>query len=51
MDSALFGAAGIPTVIYGPAGAGAHSAEEWVDTASLGRVAATLVATADRFLA
>ncbi len=51
MDSALFGAAGIPTVIYGPAGAGAHSAEEWVDTASLGRVAATLVATADGFLA
>lgn len=51
MDSAIFGAAGIPTVIYGPIGAGAHSAEEWVDTASLGRVAATLVATAEAFLA
>lgn len=51
MDSAIFGAAGIPTVIYGPRGAGAHSAEEWVDTASLGRVAATLVATAEAFLA
>lgn len=49
-DAALFGAAGIPTVIYGPAGAGAHSAEEYVTVASLGRVAATLVATAAQFL-
>lgn len=51
MDSALFGAGGIPTVIYGPAGAGAHAAEEYVDVASLGRVAATLVAASERFLA
>lgn len=51
MDSAIFGAAGIPTVIYGPAGEGAHSAEEYVEVASLGRVAATLVGVAERWLA
>jgi acetylornithine deacetylase len=31
MDSALLGAAGIPTVILGPSGEGAHAIEEWVD--------------------
>jgi len=35
MDSALLAGAGIPTVIFGPAGAGAHSDEEWVDLDSL----------------
>ena len=35
MDSALFGDAGIPTVVLGPAGAGAHAIEEWVDLASV----------------
>lgn len=34
MDSALLSAAGIPTVIIGPDGAGAHADEEWVDLAS-----------------
>jgi acetylornithine deacetylase len=34
-DSALIAAAGIPTVLYGPAGAGAHATEEWVDLQSL----------------
>ena len=37
MDSALFGEAGIPTVVLGPAGAGAHAIEEWVDLASVER--------------
>ncbi len=37
MDSALFGEAGIPTVVLGPAGAGAHAIEEWVDLASVAR--------------
>ncbi|MCY4063443.1 MAG: ArgE/DapE family deacylase [Chloroflexi bacterium] len=37
MDSALFGDAGIPTVVLGPAGAGAHAIEEWVDLASVER--------------
>jgi acetylornithine deacetylase len=36
-DSALTAAAGIPTVLYGPTGAGAHAAVEWVDVASLER--------------
>ncbi len=31
MDSALLDAAGIPTVIFGPGGAGAHAVVEWVD--------------------
>jgi len=37
MDSALFGDAGIPTIVLGPAGAGAHAIEEWVDLASVER--------------
>ena len=35
MDSALLQAAGIETVIIGPAGAGAHADEEWVDLDSV----------------
>jgi acetylornithine deacetylase len=31
MDSALLSAAGIPTIIFGPAGEGAHADIEWVD--------------------
>lgn len=38
-DSALFSAAGIPTVVFGPAGEGAHAVEEWVDLASVARCA------------
>src|SRR5205085_8369491 len=34
MDAAVFAAAGIPTVDYGPDGAGAHEPVEWVDIAS-----------------
>jgi len=37
MDSALFGDNGIPTVVLGPVGAGAHAIEEWVDLASVER--------------
>jgi acetylornithine deacetylase len=36
-DSALTSAAGIPTLLFGPVGAGAHAAVEWVDVASLDR--------------
>ena len=46
-DAALIADAGIPTVLFGPSGEGAHAAVEWVDLASLdpvrevvGRVAA-----------
>ena len=35
MDSAVMGAAGIPTVIFGPVGAGAHADVEWVSLASV----------------
>ncbi len=38
-DSALLAAAGIPTVVFGPAGEGAHAVEEWVDLASAERCA------------
>jgi acetylornithine deacetylase len=37
-DAALIAAAGIPTILYGPSGAGAHAEEEWVDLASLERL-------------
>jgi len=36
-DSALLAAAGIPTVLFGPIGEGAHAEVEWVDVASLER--------------
>jgi len=36
-DSAVFAAAGIPTVLFGPKGEGAHAEVEWVDLASLER--------------
>jgi acetylornithine deacetylase len=51
MDAALFAAAGIPTVDYGPAGAGAHEAVEWVDVASVTRCARVLEAAARSFFA
>ena len=34
-DSALLAGAGIPTVLFGPRGEGAHAEVEWVDVASL----------------
>lgn len=37
-DSALAGIAGIPSVLFGPIGHGAHSVEEWVSLKSLVRV-------------
>jgi acetylornithine deacetylase len=37
-DAALFAAAGIPTVLFGPAGEGAHATVEWVSLSSLDRV-------------
>ena len=37
-DAALIAAAGIPTVLLGPSGEGAHAAVEWVDIASLERL-------------
>lgn len=37
-DSALCGQAGVPAVLYGPIGHGAHAVDEWVSLASLLRV-------------
>jgi acetylornithine deacetylase len=34
-DAAVLGEAGIPSILYGPTGAGLHSIEEWVDTQSV----------------
>ena len=45
-DSGLIAAAGIPTVLYGPIGEGAHADVEWVDLDSLGRVRDVVVRTA-----
>jgi acetylornithine deacetylase len=50
MDAALFAAAGIRTVNYGPAGAGAHEAVEWVDLDSVVSCAKVLAEAARRFL-
>ena len=50
-DAAFIAAAGIPTVMFGPAGEGAHALEEWVDVASTEAVAETLTAVARRFCA
>ena len=41
-DSAIFSAAGIPTVIFGPGGEGAHAAVEWVDLDQLDRCVGAL---------
>lgn len=46
MDAALLAAAGIETAVIGPAGAGAHASEEWVDLTSVGRLAEILAAAA-----
>jgi acetylornithine deacetylase len=47
-DSAFIAAAGVPTVLFGPAGAGAHEDEEWVDIPSAEKVARTLAGVAQR---
>ena len=45
-DSGLIAAAGIPTVLYGPIGDGAHAEVEWVDLDSLERVRDVVLSTA-----
>jgi acetylornithine deacetylase len=51
MDAAIFAAAGIPAINYGPDGSGAHEAVEWVDVDSAVECAEVLVETARRFTA
>lgn len=49
MDSAILAASGIPTVIFGPGGEGAHAAVEWVDLDSVERCVEVLVEAATNF--
>jgi len=50
-DAAFISAAGIPTVMFGPGGEGAHAAEEWVSVSDTEAVARTLTAVAARLCA
>jgi acetylornithine deacetylase len=48
-DSAFIAAAGIPTVLHGPGGEGAHAKEEWVSIGDTEAVARTLTSVASAF--
>jgi acetylornithine deacetylase len=50
-DAAFIAAAGIPTVMFGPGGEGAHATEEWVSIADTEAVARTLTAVAAKLCA
>lgn len=50
-DAASLSAAGIPTVLLGPVGEGAHATDEWVDLASVESCAEVYLQTAFRFCA
>jgi acetylornithine deacetylase len=47
-DAAFIARAGIPTVLFGPGGQGAHAIEEWVSLSDAEAVARTLVEVAAR---
>ncbi len=49
-DAAIFGAAGIPTVVFGPRGGGLHGPIEYVELASVDECAYTLAALARQFV-
>lgn len=49
-DAGIFDAGGVPTLNYGPGGAGAHGAVEWVDSDSVVTCAHVLAEAARRFL-
>lgn len=51
MDTAILSTAGIPAVIFGPTGAGAHAVEEWVDLESVAQCTDVLTATIAAFCA
>ncbi|MHB1328553.1 MAG: M20/M25/M40 family metallo-hydrolase [Gemmatimonadales bacterium] len=51
MESALWQATGVPTVVCGPAGGGLHSVDEWVDLDQLERFPVAVVDAVGRFLA
>ena len=47
-DSSMIAAAGIPTVLFGPSGEGAHAVEEWVSLSATEAVTRTLIGLAQR---
>ena len=49
MDSALLSAAGIPTVIFGPGGEGAHAVLEWADLEQLEQCSEVLLSVIKEF--
>ncbi|MEN8375667.1 MAG: M20/M25/M40 family metallo-hydrolase [Gemmatimonadota bacterium] len=49
MDAAFLAAAGVDTVVIGPAGSGAHAAEEWVDADSVVALAGVLAEAAENY--
>ena len=49
MDSALLAAAGFPTVVFGPGGAGAHAIVKWSDLTQVEQCAEILAAVAEDF--
>jgi acetylornithine deacetylase len=51
MESALWQAAGVPTVVCGPAGGGLHAIDEWVEIAQLEQFAVAVTDAVGRFLA
>lgn len=51
MDAAFLSAANIPTIVFGPNGAGAHAVEEWADLESVQQCADVLLAVASEFCA
>jgi acetylornithine deacetylase len=50
-DAAFIAAAGIPTVMFGPGGEGAHAIEEWVSLSDTEAVARVLTGVAARLCA
>jgi len=51
MDAALLSAAGIPAVVFGPGGEGAHAVVEWSNLEHVERCAEILAAVAEEFCA
>jgi acetylornithine deacetylase len=48
-DAAILSAAGIPSILFGPSGNGAHAVEEWLDLASVRTCVDIFLATAMSF--
>lgn len=48
-DAAILSAEGIPSLLFGPSGSGAHAVEEWVDLSSVKECAEIYLATAVNF--